>query len=135
MTTSFCPYCWFEIDPGIVLCPRCQASLTEDHRPYVEKLIGALRHPEAFTQRRAAYVLGLIGDPRALEALTELLQNGQADPYVRAQAAEALGVIGTSRARLALEQAARDATQSVLVRRMAVTALEAAQRRQEIGHA
>ena len=131
MTTLFCPYCWFEIESGVVICPQCQASLTEDRRDYVDKLIDALRHPEAFTQRRAAYVLGLIGSPRALEALTVLLQSDQADPYVRAQAAETLGVIGTSQARSALEQAARDATQSVLVRRTAVIALEAAQRRQE----
>ena len=135
MTTLFCPYCWFEIESGVVICPQCQASLTEDRRDYVDKLIGALRHPEAFTQRRAAYVLGLIGSPRALEALTVLLQSDQADPYVRAQAAETLGVIGTSQARSALEQAARDATQSVLVRRTAVIALEAAQRRQETGAA
>ena len=123
MTTLFCPYCWFEIEPGVVLCPRCQASLTEDRRDYVDKLIGALRHPEAFTQRRAAYVLGLIGDPRAVEALIAVLQHGEADPYVRAQAAETLGLIGTSQARSVLGQVANDANQSVLVRHVAAAAL------------
>lgn len=124
MTTFFCPHCWFEIEPGVVHCPRCQASLTEDHRDYVDKLIAALRHPEAFTQRRAAYVLGLIGDLRAVEALIAVLQHSEADPYVRAQAAETLGLIGTSQARSALEQAAKDANQSVLVRHTAAAALE-----------
>ena len=124
MTTLFCPYCWFEIESGVVICPQCQASLTEDRRDYVDKLIGALRHPEAFTQRRAAYVLGLIGDPRAVEALIAVLQHGEADPYVRAQAAETLGLIGTSQARSVLGQVANDANQSVLVRHMAAAALE-----------
>ena len=124
MTTLFCPYCWFEIESGVVLCPRCQASLAEDRRDYVDKLIGALRHPEPFTQRRAAYVLGLIGDPRAVEALIAVLQHGEADPYVRAQAAETLGLIGTSQARSVLGQVANDANQSVLVRHMAAAALE-----------
>lgn len=124
MTTLFCPYCWLEIESGVVICPQCQASLTEDHRNYVDKLIAALRHPEGFTQRRAAYVLGLIGDPRAVEALIAVLQHGEADPYVRAQVTETLGLIGTSKARSVLEQVANDANQSVLVRHKAATALE-----------
>ncbi len=131
MTTFFCPYCWSEIQPGIGHCPQCGVGLEKDHRDYTEKLISALRHPEPLTQRRAAYVLGLLAEPRAAEALLALLWNGEADPYVRAQAAEALGAIGTPPALMALEQAARDLTLSVLVRDTAVIALEAAQRRYE----
>jgi len=129
--TVYCPYCWLEIDQGATLCPRCGANLADDHRDYIDKLISALHHPEPFTQRRAAYVLGLLANPRSVKALATLLTEDEADPYVRAQAAEALGAVSTEQARSALEQAAKDQSQSVLVRQAALTALGAWMRQKE----
>ncbi len=119
--TTYCPHCWAEVDAAAEVCPACQARLA-DSGSYVAKLIAALRHPEPFTQRRAAYVLGLLRDPSAVEALAAVLA-GPADPYVKGEAAHALGAIGDGAAHAILQRVAQDATQPLMVRRTAAEAL------------
>lgn len=119
--THRCPHCWTEVDAETPVCPRCQARLA-DSGSYVAKLIAALRHPEPFTQRRAAYVLGLLREPSAVEPLAAVMQTS-ADPYVKGEATHALGTIGGSHARAVLAQLAQDETQSIMVRRTAAEAL------------
>lgn len=119
--TTYCPHCWAEVDATAQVCPVCQAPLA-DSGSYVTKLIAALRHPEPLTQRRAAYVLGLLRDPSAVKALAAVLA-GPADPYVKGEAAHALGAIGGGRAGEILQQVAQDETQPSMVRRVAADAL------------
>ncbi|NPV09707.1 MAG: HEAT repeat domain-containing protein [Anaerolineae bacterium] len=108
-------------DPEV--CPSCGALLEGDDLAYLDKLILALTHPEPLTQRRAAYVLGLLGDERAVVPLARLLDT-PADPYVLAEAANALGAIGGASACALLEELARDENRSVIVRRAARRALD-----------
>jgi len=90
---------------------------------YLAKLIAALRHPEPFTQRRAAYILGLLHDPSAVEALAAVLA-GSADPYVKGEAAHSLGASGGGRACEIPQQVTQDETQPSMVRRTATAALD-----------
>lgn len=119
----YCPSCWAELAPDAQVCPQCGADLTAlGAEDYTAKLIAALRHPEPFTQRRAAYVLGLRCDPRAVPALVETME-GSADVYVRGEAAAALGKIGGAEAETALWRVAADRQASAVLRRAAADAL------------
>ncbi|MCS6843607.1 MAG: HEAT repeat domain-containing protein [Caldilineales bacterium] len=105
------------------ICPRCGADLTAfNEDDYTVKLIAALRHPEPFTQRRAAYVLGLRRDGRAVAALIEAMDSS-ADVYVRGEAAAALGKIGGPQAEAALRRVLADRRASAVLRRAATDAL------------
>jgi len=114
----FCPQCWTEVGSGDQQCPRCGADLTED-RDYFDKLVLALESPDYTTARRAAYLLGVAGDPRAVPYLVRQL--GKEDPYLAAEAVQALGRIG-SREALSIVQQARQHRFAV-VRRAAAAVL------------
>ncbi len=116
--TNYCPHCWAEVPAGAKICPACGAELGEEIGDYLAKLIAALRHPEPLTQRRAAYILGLLRYPDAVEPLAAVLAS-DADPYVKGEAAQALAAIGDERAKAVLRRIAGDKTQSVIVRRIA----------------
>jgi len=73
---------------------RATERLVEIGRPAVKGLSKALK--DKYVARRAAEVLGRIGDPGAVEPLIAALQDE--DPLLRGAAAEALGKIGDSRA-------------------------------------
>ena len=120
--TAYCPRCWAEVLPNVRLCPACGADLEEEVGDYLAKLIAALHHPEPLTQRRAAYILGLLRNPDAVAALTAVLISA-VDLYVRGEAAWALGAIGGEQAWTILRQVAGDEAQSVIVRRAAAEAL------------
>ncbi|MCS7039816.1 MAG: HEAT repeat domain-containing protein [Anaerolineae bacterium] len=122
----YCPNCWQEVPAAAEYCPSCGADLTEATADYTDKLIAALRHPEPFTRRRAAYVLGLRRDARGVPALIAVLEAVGDDPYVRAEAALALGAIGGADARQALNRILADPDESVIVRRAAAMALPSA---------
>ena len=64
---------------------------------YVDQLIAALGHPELQTPRRAAWILGELATPRAVDPLLRVPATTD-DPYLQATAAEALGKIGQARA-------------------------------------
>ena len=70
----FCPHCWSSVRENEKICPECRAEIVSlDQRSYFEKLVGALHHPEATTKMRAAYILGEIGDTRAIKPLADLI--------------------------------------------------------------
>jgi HEAT repeat protein len=119
--TRYCPHCWSEVAAGTVICPQCQLHVACSEN-YLAKLIRALHHPEAFTRRRAACILGLLRRPEAIDGLAAVLAC-EADPYVRGEAAHAVGCIGGVRAHVLLLQIVQDALQPVIVRRAAGEAL------------
>ncbi len=116
--TRYCPHCWAEVAAQAEVCPHCGRSLGEDAADFLGKLIVALQHPDPLTQRRAAFLLGRIRDPRAVAPLGAVLA-GQADVYVNGEAAFALRAIGGERAGAILAEVADDPSQSIIVRRMA----------------
>jgi HEAT repeat protein len=75
----------------------------------VPLLIAIAQQPGESDQRTAAvYVLGLLGDPRALGPLVQVLRNSREDAQLRSHAAEALAYIGKRRAVPALIAALAD---------------------------
>ena len=119
--TRYCPYCWGEVDAQADICPRCGKSPGEETADFVGKPITALHHPEPLTQRRAAYLLGRLREPRAVEPLGAIV-SGKADVYVKGEAAFALRAIGGERANAILREVADDPNQSIMVRRLVAEA-------------
>jgi len=119
----YCPACWQELPNAGERCPSCGAATADETADYTDKLMAALRHPEPFTRRRAALILGWRRDVRAVPALIALLHTTGDDPYVRAEAALALGAIGGEEARQALDRVLTDPHESVIVRQAAATAV------------
>lgn len=92
---AYCPACWSEIPEHVQICPHCgidvdRLALEQD---YVQKLIAALDHPEPTTPVRAAWILGIRKDTRAVQRLARLARESE-DPYIVEAAVEALGRIG-----------------------------------------
>src|SRR4030042_1698400 len=80
----FCMSFSSEIPPDTRRCPSCGRS-TSKRLPYRQALERALRSPEEFTARRAAYLLGLLADPGSVPPLARAIEEG--DPSVVAEAA------------------------------------------------
>lgn len=102
MVEYFCPKCWQATNPEVRICPHCGWNLAA-RLDYVEKLVLALDCPEAATSRRATYLLGLLGDRRAVPHL--MRQLGSDDPYVAMEAVNALARIGSAEALQAIREA------------------------------
>jgi HEAT repeat protein len=98
----FCPKCWSDFAEDVTCCPRCGQDIPAFWRDkdYVEKLIAALDHREPETPIRAAWILGRMGDERAVTSLIRLLGRTQ-DVYAAREAVEALAKVGSP---LALRQ-------------------------------
>lgn len=77
-------------------CPYCGLDIHGfwKSKDYVEKLIVALNHPEPETPIRAAWLLGELKDPRAVEPLIRLIKYTE-DVYIAQAAVEALGKFET----------------------------------------
>jgi HEAT repeat protein len=71
-------------------------------KEYVDLLILALTHPENTTPIRAAWILGKLGEPRAVPPLIALLTKAK-DIYASVAAVRALGQICTAEAIAFLE--------------------------------
>ncbi len=104
MLTYFCPGCWKDFREDLPQCPYCGLDITQFLRTtdFVDKLILALDHPEKETAIRAAWVLGKLREPRAVEPLRRLLERTQ-DVYLAGEAVAALGKIGTAAPRSVIE--------------------------------
>jgi HEAT repeat protein len=114
MITAYCPACWTEVPVGATDCAACGADIASlDAAEFDEKLLRALRHPEAATRLRAAEILGRRRTPNAVSALLDRWREG-ADPYLGAEISRALGRIGGEQAEAALREVAADP--SVVVR-------------------
>ena len=90
----YCPNCWTPVKEDEKVCPECTANIEPlDHRSYFEKLVNALNHSERTTRIRAAYILGDLGDPRAIKPFAEVVDKprGIEDVFFIEMVAIALG--------------------------------------------
>ena len=103
MARFYCPGCWKDFAEDVAQCPRCGLDIPGfwNAKDLVEKLIRALHHPEPSTPIRAAWMLGRIGDTRAVSALIDMVR-GTGDVYITRAGVRALGKIGSPQARVFL---------------------------------
>jgi hypothetical protein len=92
----YCPGCWKDSPTDFEVCPNCGINipLFWDAKDMVEKLVHSLQHPEPSTPIRAAWLLGEICDPRAVQPLIHLIQNTR-DYHLIRTAVQALRQINT----------------------------------------
>lgn len=86
----FCPDCFMEIAPETDVCPNCDYHITDwENINFNKKLTCALNHPDSFTRRRVAF---LLGERKATSAFSALLDafHDSADPYFKAEILQAL---------------------------------------------
>ncbi|MEJ2363076.1 MAG: HEAT repeat domain-containing protein [Deltaproteobacteria bacterium] len=116
MATFFCPGCWHDFAEDLVRCPNCGLVIHEfwNSKDYLEKLILALHHPEPTTPIRAAWLLGKLGDSRAVEALIDIVKETE-DLYLAREAVKALGAIDTLQARCFLRTLANHPARMIRV--------------------
>ncbi len=100
MVRFFCPGCWRDFNEDISPCPYCGLDIRAfwDSRDYIEKLILALDHPEPRTPIRAAWLLGKLGERRAVQPLIELFKRTK-DVYIAQAVVKALCKIDDTVAR------------------------------------
>ena len=79
---------------GAGLSGYIQESLIRFARKDVEPVIQSLTSPDPRVRRETAYLLGELGDPRAVEPLARLLDDP--DPVVRKNACYALGALASA---------------------------------------
>ena len=92
----YCPNCWSRVKENEKVCHECQADIEPlDHRSYFEKLVNALNHSERTTRIRAAYILGELGDRRAIKSFAEVVNKprGIEDVFSTEMIAIALGKV------------------------------------------
>lgn len=122
MACFFCPCCWREVAEQATHCHSCGADIqADDSKSFAEKLRRALRHPEAQTPIRAAWILGQLRESSAVADLMAVVESTR-DSLVVEAAVEALGKIGAAEALTLLEKAQQQGT--VRVRQAAREALE-----------
>jgi HEAT repeat protein len=119
----YCPHCWMEIPPEAERCPHCGELTDDSDLPFVDRLLGTLRHPEP---TRAGLAIDLLAErlhePRAVEPLIELLASAH-DAAILKQAAHGLGVLRDRRAVAPLARLLGDADAPYVARREAAFAL------------
>lgn len=72
LSQSYCPVCAALMGSDAKSCPRCKADIEEwDRKNFVEKLIGALKHPLTDVRMRAIVVLGKRREKAAEDVLTD----------------------------------------------------------------
>lgn len=119
----YCPRCWAEMSERMVSCPRCGGSMDRPGLDLVDKMIGALRHPEPTRAGLAVYVLTeMLHEPRSVEPLIALVQ-ARPDLAVLCAAAAGLGRLGDARAVPALAALLDDEAVGLPARVAAVHAL------------
>ncbi|MCL5284129.1 MAG: HEAT repeat domain-containing protein [Armatimonadetes bacterium] len=113
MIVVYCPQCYGMNTEKDETCRHCGGLLLEaGGKPYLEKLIWALKHPEPTVSPRAAWVLGERRESQAVEPLISAI-DGASDMALLEEAVVALGKIGDPRAIPCLERALRDSYLSV----------------------
>jgi len=102
-------------------------SLVKIGSPAVPSLLEAFKSNDKDVTMKAAEALGLIGDPQAVPALVQTLNDKNEERRVRWKAAEALGAIGTSQAVAALIEVLQDTDVNRPVHLYTIKALRALQ--------
>jgi HEAT repeat protein len=121
----YCPHCWATIPTETQICPTCGA-IVETDADIVDKYIAALRHPQAETRLRVAWLLGRIGAGRAVPALRAIVaarSRENYDPYLLSAAVKSLGQLGDRQAVPELVALLADSAAPLMVRKEAVQAL------------
>jgi HEAT repeat protein len=93
----YCPNCWSQLQEWEKICSQCGRDIEPlDRQGYFEKLIRALHHPEPTTRIRAAYILGELGDRRAIPPFLRAMKQARnlSDLFFIREMALALGKIG-----------------------------------------
>lgn len=123
MTRYYCPNCWNDFPENHSLCPVCGLDIEAfyEERDFFQKLIVALKNPEPETPVRAATILGMIGDRRAVAPLIEVLKKS-CDYYIMRSIISALGMLGGKDARQVIEMYL--CHRSVIVRKAALDAMK-----------
>lgn len=117
-----CPSCWQTVDLTTAICPHCGADVKAlDQRTYTEKLIAALRHPDADTVARVAPILAKTAPGDALPPLKTALRGYWLEPYLAAAIVQALGLLVSAEARELVTDALGH--ESIVVRAPAAKAL------------
>jgi HEAT repeat protein len=106
------------------VCSVCKKAAQEiaGEQNYLDKLMQALHHPEPQTAKRAAWILGELGNAGAVSPLLRALQSSQ-DIYFMEAVIEALGKIGEPSAASVIEYYCTHG--AIPVRRAARRAVEA----------
>ncbi len=126
MPTYYCPHCWATVPAKVEVCPACGVIIEDNQADIVDKYIAALRHPQAETRLRVAWLLGRMREARAVPALMAVVAaRGDHDPYVLSAAVTSLGLIGDRRAVPALEVLLAEPGVSFMARVEAAYALAA----------
>jgi HEAT repeat protein len=124
MDALYCTQCWAELPAGAVVCSQCGAKVNDPSADITDKYISALRHPQAETRLRAAWMLGRMQATRAIPVLLEIVHaRGQGDPYLLSAAVQSLGQIGDDRALPVLQDSLDDGDAAFMARVQAVNAL------------
>jgi len=92
----YCPNCWTHVKEDEKICHECQVDVEYlDHQSYFGKLVNALNHSERTTRIRAAYILGELGDRRAIKAFAKVVNkiSGIKDVFFIEMVAIALGKV------------------------------------------
>ncbi len=119
----YCPRCWKEIAPEDKRCPHCGELTDDSDLPFIDRLLGTLRHPEPTRVGLAIDLLTKrLREPRAVEPLIELLATTR-DVALLKQAAHGLGLLGDRRAVPALARLLGNADAPFVARREAAFAL------------
>jgi HEAT repeat protein len=94
MVRFYCPVCWKDSAEDLPQCPHCGAEIHDiwGSKSFLEKLLLALNHPEPSTVMRAVWLLGQLGDRRAVEPLERLLESTR-DVFVTRAAKVALSAL------------------------------------------
>lgn len=94
---AFCTHCWAEIDSRDIRCVHCGVDLTNDPRPYEQKLAAALKHPLAEARARICW---LLGENHIVSAVPQLIATAEHDEdlFVQQAAVEALVALRDNRA-------------------------------------
>jgi HEAT repeat protein len=119
----YCPHFWREVTPTAERCPNCGQLVDDSDRPFIDRLLSTLRHPEPTRAGLAIDLLaGRLHEPRAVGPLVELLAESH-DASILIQAARGLGKLGDRQAVPALARLLADRDQAFVARRAAAWAL------------
>ena len=120
---ALCPACWRVVPIDATECPHCHVDMARlDQRPFREKLLGALSHPDRDTVVRAAAALAGRQDPEVVHAVESAIKRFSQEPHVVTELLNVLFDIDDEETRRIASDALKHP--SFMVRRTATQLLE-----------